>query len=383
MARLKNERESFNKKTKTVSSRDEVLRELKRLQKRNSFRHEILDYIKSKGYSEEDLGILLEESKKHIDADKLKILPKINLLAFITFTSLAIISLVLMFTWLPYQNYRSFFAAFLSTLLFVVFTMLSFAFLKSWKPELEYINRPKSFNYLIFIVVAIIPGIIIAFVVDFNNEKALDRSLEKNGKYTIGRIVSNTNYNIRIKRARTTISKVDVKYLIGQNNEVISEQDVPSNWQPFLKYNQKVLVKYDSKVPENFVLVFDKTLIKKHTKSQMRLINLNDLKQLVKMPNYRVINFLDKIMYGFSYDKDSRSWQNYLYNIGIKRRYSGNIEYSFNDLSIKNGLYEELIADGFLNKNSYFVKNDSLTGTFNTKFVDDGILITFNLQLKH
>lgn len=382
MARLKDERKSFKSSSKTEDAKETILKELIRLQKKNSFRHELVGYIKAKGYPETDLDILLQEASNLADKIALNSLPKINLVAFIIFSLSAIVSLILIFRWLPFQNFDSLWASFLATLIFLILTMLSIAFYGSWKPKLESINRPKNFSYTLFLIIAIIPYIILTFVIDYNIDRASDRSLEKNGEYAIGRILSHTNYNIRIKRARSTVSYVKVKYLSREREEITVKIEIPSGWHGFLPRNQKVLVKYDKKNPDHAIMVFDKKLIGKYTGSQMRLINVSDLLQLIKMPNSKVISFLDKIVYGFSFDKETVSWQNKLYGLALKRRFSGNIEYTFNDNQIKNILHNELMEAGFEKRNRYFNRGDSIFGDFGIDLKEEDVIMSLNLVIK-
>lgn len=290
--------------------RKDLLAEVTKRIQRNEYSYQIKKYLASKGFSEEQQTEILSEAKEAIRNEKLKKLPIQNRIIFYVFLALTIVTFIFFVFILPnYNIYNSsnFYAA-IGTILFVIFGMMTFVYKSRTTEEsvaLEADDKLKI-DYGVLAFVAIIPTIILVFLLIWRYSATEDAILRETQVRTVGTLVSGISTSSRSYSSSTVI--VEFTTLDGVRMSV-KEEVGSGEFRNFYK-GQRVNMIYSSKFPEIIELLTNKRDIQDFTDAVERDISPQDLMAILNDELQLSEASLNKISYGWKFNQNAAVWGN-------------------------------------------------------------------------
>lgn len=288
--------------------KEEFIAEIEKRLKRYDRLHDIRKYLTNKGLSEEDANLYLETARQRIYNQKVKQLPKKRILQFSISVAIVVLTLALFIFFLPGKGIRfSTIFSILGSISFVIASYFSFVYYKSWEEEkVKQSMEKKGNHYDVMLAISAIPLIIMYFIFSWILSAGADKILKNTQEEAIGTIVTGSSYTSR----GFDISDVTVEFKTKEGKKIRAREDVSEyEFKQFYK-GQKVRIIYSTENPENIQLLVNRSDIKKFKDTEERDIEPKDLISLLNTPANNILESLNKISFGWEFDKKNNCWKN-------------------------------------------------------------------------
>lgn len=270
--------------------------------------YEIERYLKIKDVDPADFESLFATARERILAEKLKTYPKRHILLFVVWTLLTIAAFALFFFILPKMNIAgsTTLPSIVGGLCLTFFAFNSFRYYKSWtKDFITRIGKPKL-DLQIFIALAIIPAVILGFIISWRFSSAADQILKETQEDAVATVIDGKS----VEGRKINFAEITVKFNTKEGKEIIATEDISTYQFKNFYEGQEINIVYSRENPHNIDLLIDESSIKDLKSTQEREIEPNDLINFVSATDENITGTLNKISFGWVYDAQKRSWVN-------------------------------------------------------------------------
>ena len=270
--------------------------------------YEIERYLKIKNVDPSEFESMFAIAKERILEGKLSTYPKKNKMSFIVWTTLTLLTFILFLFVLPKQNITggTTILSIIGGICICFFAFNAFLYYKSWTEDfIKKIGQPKL-DLQIFIALAIIPTVILAFIIGWRFESEANQILKETQEDAVATVIDGKS----IEGRRLNFADITVKFTTKEGHEVIATEDVSTYQFKDFYIGQEINIVYSKANPLNIDLLIDEDSVKELKSTQERDIAPNDLINLVNADNNAITNTLNKISFGWIYEPTKSFWIN-------------------------------------------------------------------------
>ncbi|MFD2583863.1 hypothetical protein ACFSR6_15290 [Pedobacter vanadiisoli] len=212
--------------------KEEKISALAQMFRSDAYEFEIENFIKANTVDDDDAKDITERARKIVLQEKLKYLPKRNLIIFSAWTIGVIVSFYLFNSVIPYQDVVGY-TTLLSIIgaIIVCFCILhAYAYFETWTIDfLKTMDKP-NIQYS-FSIIFLIPCFILVYVFSKKFDYAENELLQASKIQTVGTVISgnSTEYK-RLLRGGSGVktNKVNVKFVTKEGKEFIVTKEIGS-----------------------------------------------------------------------------------------------------------------------------------------------------------
>ncbi|RQO69076.1 hypothetical protein DBR40_19055 [Pedobacter sp. KBW01] len=240
--------------------KEEKINALAQMFRSEAYEFEIENFIKANAKDDDDAKDITEKAKEIVLQEKLKHLPKRNLMIFSAWTIGVIISFYLFYSIIPYQDVIGYttLLSIIGALVVCFFILHAYAYYGTWTVDfLKELDKP-NIQYS-FAIIFLIPCFILAFLFSEKFDYAENELLQSSKIQTIGTVISgnSTEYK-RVLHGGTGMktNKVNVKFVTKEGKEFIITKEIDGyNYSRKFYKGLEVDVIYSKNNPKNMQLI--------------------------------------------------------------------------------------------------------------------------------
>lgn len=311
--------------TKPSPMKEDLIIELVKRIRRSDRLYQLIIYLKSHGIPEDEIDAYIAAANARMKEDRIKSLPRKNKRTFAVLCTISLLTLIAFVFILPKMGFQlTTFLAIVGAVIFSTTSILTITYYNSWKEEnvkreAEIEEKDNGWLSVLFVLVPI-PAVIFSFIFMYTLESGADQLLKETQIETEGIIIGGSSNSVRVRRGSFDYSSVSVKFQTKDGKEVVATEDVSEyEFKGFYK-GQKVTLIYSSEDPQNIELLTNKSAIKKFKDSEERDISANDLLVLMDAKDSQVLNLLNKITYGWTFDQNIQAYTNKSKNMVFQKQ---------------------------------------------------------------
>lgn len=247
---------------------------------------------------------------------------------------LSILSFIVFFFILPrYNHTNTTILSIVGSIIFVYTTLLATFSNRSWRKDRieESLKRSRGDNNNgILFVISIFPILIFYFIFSWHFGKVSKDILKNTQIETIATVVSGSSFTTN----KLDFSEIKLTFTTKKGKEILATKKMYDY--EFKKYykGQKIKIIYASENPQIIELMNTSHRIKKYKNSEERSTNPGDLIKTFGLSKEQIVDYLNKITYGWEYNTLNSQWRNAQNGLAFTKK-GKEITYLTNKLSMR------------------------------------------------
>lgn len=292
-------------------TKQEILERVIERVKDNEYDYEIETFLKRKEVNPDEFKSIIETARAQVLEERLRTMPKKNLMVFLLLVALVITTLYLFAFYLPNTNVSNnqTLLSIIGTAAFCFLSFLSIAYYGTWKPQFLKIRDKPRIDYN-FLVLMLIPAVIVYFIFSECFSNGADRILKATQIDAIGTVVDGGVTEVKrvLRSGGASFASITVEFETKEGNTIRATEDISSYRFKDFYLGQQLNIVYSSQDPTNIDLLIDDESIKELKNTQQRDFTPNDLLTLMTTKKENIKATLDNISFGW--EQKSDAWIN-------------------------------------------------------------------------